>query len=358
MEKQAYYLLLSSLASLAVAGCGDDDSCPHTVTLKERTRTVSADTACQIVSVDRSGFGPRWGVTEEKCGSLCEDQSMNRCDPSDEYLAAVRTANGAPVSYPEPDASVAPITCPTWQGAVPLLCAHEETRGKWHQDCPVDGRRPRGMRAFNRSDRAEVGGYLARSAYLEAASVLAFEQLARALAELGAPPQLVADCRDAAREEVGHARVIGALACARGAALVEVELGAQSLPSRLELALDNIVEGVVRETYGALQAIVRARTASARDVRAAMVRIARDESSHAALSLRIAAWLDTQLSADERAQVAHARGAAIAELRRELAHEPSPALRDQLGLPSRTLALGLIEQLEARVWQQVAPPQN
>ena len=52
--------------------------------------------------------------------------------------------------------------------------------------------------------------------------------------------------------------------------------------------------------------------------------------------------------------VAEARAAAIAELRRELENEPSPALRDQLGLPSRALALRLVDQLEARIWAPAA----
>jgi hypothetical protein len=85
-----------------------------------------------------------------------------------------------------------------------------------------------------------------------------------------------------------------------------------------------------------------------------MLRIARDETSHAALSSRIADWFELQLSAEERAQVAAAQRAAIEELRRELAQEPSAALRAQLGLPSRALAVRLVDQLQGHVWRQAS----
>jgi hypothetical protein len=51
-----------------------------------------------------------------------------------------------------------------------------------------------------------------------------------------------------------------------------------------ELAVENAVEGCVRETYGALTAIWQARTAKDPSVAAAVRRIARDETRHAALS--------------------------------------------------------------------------
>jgi hypothetical protein len=338
MDKHAYYLLLSAVASAAIAGC--DDSCPHTVVTKEGTRDVMPDAACQ--SLERASMSG-YDIAKD-CSELCDDRRTNYCLLPDDYLAAFRASNG-PLVYPTADASV-PLVCPTWDASVTITCQHIEQRGKYSEDCPIDGRRPQNLRPMARSTHAQVGDYLARSAHLEAASVIAFEQLARDLALLGAPAQLIADCRDAAREEVEHARVIGALARARGAAPSEVELGVQRTPSVFALALENVIEGVVRETYGALQAIVRARTAAAPDVRAAMAQIARDEASHAALSARIAVWCDTQLSPDERAQVAVAKRTALAELRRELAHEPTPALRDQLGLPPSALAASLVDQLE------------
>jgi hypothetical protein len=352
MDRNAYYLLLSSLASAAIAGCGQDDdpACPHKVVTKEETRFLAPVVACG--NVGREARSPdRYGVVGN-CRDLCTDPTITYCTLEPDYLAAYEGVNGR-LPRPPQDAGV-PVGCPDWEGGVPLICIREEQRGQQHSGCAVEGRRPQGMRAPERSADAEVGDYLARSAYLEAASVLAFERLAQDLARLGAPAELVADCLEAAREEVGHAQVVGALARARGAEVAEVQVGEQRTPSRLELAIENVSEGVVRETYGALQALVRARMASAEDVRDAMARIAREETSHAALSARIAVWLETQLSVEERARVVEARRIAIEELRRELADEPSAALRDELGLPSRALALNLVEQLEARVWQQAA----
>jgi hypothetical protein len=189
---------------------------------------------------------------------------------------------------------------------------------------------------------------------MEAASVLAFEKLTESLAAYGAPAQLVEDCRKAAREEARHAQVVSALSRARGTEPPAPELSPRGLPSRAELALENVAEGVVRECYGALEAIVISRTAAAADVRAAMESISADEASHAALSARIAAWLETQLTEDERCAVAQAKRAAIVQLRAELDAEPEPELRDQLGIPSRTLALALLDGLQTHVWHDGA----
>lgn len=152
--------------------------------------------------------------------------------------------------------------------------------------------------------------------------MLAFEELAKDLTRLQAPAQLVAACLRAARQEVAHARTVGVLARRRGAEPPAVQVRQRALPSRLELALHNAVEGVVRESYGALQAIVSGRAARAEDVRLAMAGIAVDESEHAEVALQITAWLHTRLSAEELLQVSRARDAAIAELRREL--DPPP----------------------------------
>ena len=79
------------------------------------------------------------------------------------------------------------------------------------------GRRPLGhVECVEAPGGDELGTYLARCAHLEAASVVAFTELAAQLAALGAPAGLVARCRTAATEEARHAAVLGGLADARG----------------------------------------------------------------------------------------------------------------------------------------------
>lgn len=188
------------------------------------------------------------------------------------------------------------------------------------------------------------------AAHLEAASVLAFRTLAAELAAHGAPAQLIADCLAATQEEVTHAAVMTALARARGATPLAATMSPRALPSLLQLALDNEVEGVVRESFGAVQALVGAERARAPDVRSAMKAIAAAEASHAALSRRIAAWLDSQLTCEERREVASARRDAIAQLRREVEEEHAGDLALQLGVPSPSLSLHLLAALESTLW--------
>jgi hypothetical protein len=356
MNRTAYYLLLSSLASTALAACGGDDEpeCPHTVITKMKERAISATVACDnAVVAQTSGMvlSYAYGFAQLRCTQLCADSSIDSCSPQDAYLSALEKLNG-----PAQDAGVKSLSCPKdWVGDVTVVCWREELRGEWSMKCPVAGRRPSGLVEVAWHGRQRVADHLARSAHMEAASVLAFEKLAEFLSAYGAPAQLVEDCREAARQEVRHAQVVSALSRARGAEPPAVELVLGGLPSRLELALENVVEGVVRECYAALEAIVISRTAAAADVRAAMASISADEASHAALSARIAAWLEPQLTHEERRAVAQAKRAAIVELRATLDAEPAPELREQLGIPSRTVALALLAELQLHVWRDGLP---
>jgi hypothetical protein len=58
----------------------------------------------------------------------------------------------------------------------------------------------------------------------------------------------------------------------------------------LEVAVENAVEGCVRETFGVAVAMIRAERAGDKQVRRAMRSIARDEMQHAELSWAVARW--------------------------------------------------------------------
>jgi hypothetical protein len=102
----------------------------------------------------------------------------------------------------------------------------------------------------------------------------------------------------------------------------------------------------VRETYGALAAWYQAQAARDAEVRAVMLRIAEDETRHAELSWRVAAFLEPQLTAEEREVVAIARREAVAQLARELSPPMSPAAATQVGLPPAEIAGALLVQLD------------
>jgi hypothetical protein len=213
------------------------------------------------------------------------------------------------------------------------------------------GRRPAGLRS-PRPARARhpVARFLARSAHLEAASVHAFDHLARELDAHGAPPRLRSLARRCARDEVRHARTIGALAERAGARVPAARVSKQRVRSLEAVAIENAVEGCVAETFGAAVATVQAGRALSPEVRSAMARISRDETRHAELSWAVAAWLDTRLDDAAKARVRRARDGAVRRLLRSVTREPPRQLVRTLGLPTADEALAVATDLAKSLW--------
>ncbi|MCP3142959.1 ferritin-like domain-containing protein [Pyxidicoccus xibeiensis] len=218
--------------------------------------------------------------------------------------------------------------------------------------CPVpnlcEGRRPEGLC----TDGAVAGrvpplGVLfAKMAHLEAASVPAFERLADELAAHGAPERLVRAARRSAAEEVRHARAMESLAVRHGAAMPEMTVAPFRDRSLEALALENAVEGCVRETFGALLAAWQARCAEDAGVRESLATIAPDELRHAELSYAIDAWAMSRLSPEARARVEAARREAWLALERDSAASTLPEeVARQAGLPSSEVAQRLVREL-------------
>jgi len=213
--------------------------------------------------------------------------------------------------------------------------------------CEV-GRRPEGLCPVPPTvvHHSELGAYFAGAAHLEAASVHAFDRFARELQALGAPEGMVADAWGAALEEIEHTRAVGAIALRFGGELSPPRVEATELRDAFAIALENAVEGCVRETYGALVACHQAQSALDPMVRGAMVQIAEDETRHSQLAWQVAMWLEPKLTAEQRLTVRAARYAAFAELRSTLAKDTlSPPARKLAGLPDAEVAMGLVDQL-------------
>ncbi len=121
-----------------------------------------------------------------------------------------------------------------------------------------------------------------------------------------------------------------------------------------EIALENAVEGCVRETFGALLAEWQAAHARDPRVRATMRRVARDETRHAALGWRIFDWAQARLGAADRARVERAMVRAVTELERSLRVEPDHRVAETLGLPSSPRALALMSAMRGEVWADAA----
>jgi hypothetical protein len=212
----------------------------------------------------------------------------------------------------------------------------------------VAGRRPEGLRPSAAVQRRRaIGAYFAEAARMEAASVHAFERLARELDALGAPRALIARALQAALDEIRHARVTGSLARRFGSEPLQALIEPMRARSALEIALENAVEGCVRETYGALLAHHQAQAARDPHVREAMQRIAEDETRHAELSWHVARWLEPRLSRADRRRLVAARSAALAQLFTELDPGLPPRDARALGLPAPDVAARMLERLGA-----------
>ena len=215
------------------------------------------------------------------------------------------------------------------------------------------GRRPVGLRgavaAGTDGQGCEVGQALARLAWLEAASVPAFRQLARELFVHGAPAALVARAKRAATDEVRHARAMTWLAGEHGVAPLVPSVRRAATRPLFEVARENAVEGCVREGFGALCATFQARAATDEALRAAMAGIAKDETDHAELAWAVARWAEPRLSPRERQAVAQARRDALAELVASTdAAPPEPTAR-ALGLPGAATARLLATAFAAHI---------
>jgi len=215
--------------------------------------------------------------------------------------------------------------------------AKVETTPEERHNC---GRRPEGLHVHGAcADPDDVGGQLAAMAELEAASIPAFERLARELAAHGAPTELIRRALVAMGDEIRHARVMRELAARHGGTPRTIEVPALPVRALDAIARENAIEGCVREAYGALVATYQAETA-APELRDAFAAIAHDEREHAALAEDVDAWIMERLDAASRADVAGARLDAQAALRASLVAAPACA---QLGIPGGVHAVALFE---------------
>jgi hypothetical protein len=215
----------------------------------------------------------------------------------------------------------------------------------------VGGRRPQQLILAATDDASSAAGaFFARQFQLEAASVPAFRTLARELHAWGAPPSLCASARVAVRDEVAHARAMAALSRHHGGRPRAPRVAPTPLRTLNDFALENVVEGCVREAYGALLATVQACRSRDPVVRETMDRIAVDEARHAALALAVDGWVRTRLSATERSALEEARAAAIDELERNAGEGWTESLDASAGLPPPLLARALLAELRRTLW--------
>lgn len=176
------------------------------------------------------------------------------------------------------------------------------------------GRRPLGYEERDLPTRPSLGEACAAFAELEAASVIAFEQLGTFLARFGAPEELIRRCRLAADDERRHARLFAEMAVENGHRMNEPRI-LDDTPANLEkVARHNAVEGCVAECWAALLAHLVAERAQTSQLRRAYRQVAEDETRHGQLAWDLHAWFAAKLDPLARRRVELAQRDALALL--------------------------------------------
>lgn len=338
MRSQLFRTLIQSLlaASLPLAGSSGCDTCSDTdlsafstdTNLRVRLTSATCQTHCgpeistchviiagqSPMAIDCNGAPPvmpvessfALSVLEEDCNQVCDSSNAVSCQVSSQF---------------EPT-----------KGSNARLCylTRACTRGSLF---PIEGRRPAELVLPDCSAQDDVGAFFAAAAQLESASIDAFAILADELRHHGAPESLVASADRARQDEIRHTRMTAALAVRFSASAVMPTVARSQVRSLFAIALENVVEGCVREAYGAFLASWQAQAATDEAVRGVMARIAPDEVQHAELAFAVADWIKPQLSEPELRTLAAARAGAIEELLSSLADPISESLRTTAGLP-------------------------
>jgi hypothetical protein len=217
---------------------------------------------------------------------------------------------------------------------------------------PVEGRRPQGLEAFfPRAQDAQE--YWRKALTMEAASVESFIRLARELEFHGAPPSLVRAARRAARDEQRHAAWCLSHLPAGTTPTVTAPPGAhQPLRPLLDVALENVREGCVHETFSAVVSGAQAQRGPV-ELQDGLARLAAEEHQHACLAWRVHAWAMEHLDETQRAAVTAEMARGSADLWAGL-QGVVPGDIQALGMPDASLLHTLAHALDAQLWSQTA----
>ncbi len=356
-------LLQRIVFSVAASGALASAGCASTVTPSDArdgatdpTDTALADTALADTALADAGVSKmtdaRPPIEAGPCGPVV---SQNSCS------ARVEWSCDAPAELQSATGGLPNTTCERYcppvvdSGFVYLYCAvfARDAGGSLSLHCGycASGRRTEGLvEPTLRAPGNAVGEFLANCATLEDASVTAFERLYGELRAQGAPPDILAETLGAADDERDHTSRMTAASLAWGVRPLAPEFTGAASRSLTAIARENVVEGCVRETWGALVAAWQA--AHAEDVALASLftRVANDEARHAALSWRMDAWITPQLSDADRAALTDARARAIEDLEADAALRTHPELVRVAGLPDASAKRALLDALRAALW--------
>jgi len=276
-------------------------------------------------------------VADLSCDSLCETLMLKETDW--EYSFVDTCSMTLDSSFFEPSEDTAEMENTDIDGSTvvgSIECSGEII------EYMCKGRRPLGY-------QEGTGGYFARSAHLEAASVVAFVQLSRQLQRWDAPKDLIERCVEAAQDEVRHSNIMARLAKCFTEKLspLQVDSTAEDL---FTVALHNATEGCIFETWSALEMKLISHTAKTEELRNVFAKIAEDETKHAQLSWDLHHWFLARLSAPQRQEILTAQRNALRVLQEEV-------IPETLAITPKILGLNKVDNLEeisSRFIQQIS----
>ncbi|MFO0629652.1 MAG: hypothetical protein U0325_29010 [Polyangiales bacterium] len=143
------------------------------------------------------------------------------------------------------------------------------------------------------------------------------------------------------------------LCVANGGGAVPAADAPMDLRALVEVALENVKEGCVGETWGALIAMHQSMWAEDLAVRSAFREIARDEVRHAALAWAVHRWVLGELDEGSHREIQRAEERAWDELQSALAAVSEHGTSQALGLPDVSVSLQLARSLRAarQMWR-------
>jgi hypothetical protein len=290
-------------------------------------------------------------------GGTCPEPTLvdtSTCNESVTYPCGLPiTLAGATPTTKECEVLCDPVTKATGRTAPPFGCwvSTDDASPGVRVGCAscAVGRRPADLRDEPAEHGDPVGIALADMARIEAASVHAFRRLEKVLSELDAPASLRARARSAARDEIRHARIVSRIARARGAKHRRILVDREAVPTTYALALENAVEGCVKETLGVAYLAHQASHAEDPELRTMAASLYEDELAHATLSWDLVAFFDAHLDEAQRATLRAAQTRALEEVVEEassLHHD----VRKAFGIPSGEIVARMVEGLRTTLY--------
>ncbi len=358
MTRARLHQLLTSALVLALPACGgsvfdiapaesdggtSDSGGPHDANV-DAAADAKADVAVDAKVDGEVDTGVCTPLTD---GTPCNEKVTYPCG------LPIALAGETPTAA-ECETLCAPVEIP---GGPPFYCYvyADGTTGAKTVSCTscAVGRRPHDLLdepcEGGRADEAPVARALAEMARVEAASVHAFRRLERSLAGLGADERTLSRVRRAARDEIAHARRVSSLARARGGRHRPVRIDCARRASTYELALENAVEGCVRETLGVAYLAHQRANAADPELRALADALYEDELDHAALSWDLVSFFDAHLDEAERASLREAQRRALDEVVDEMGRI-DPRVAKALGYPSQAVVARMVDALRGELF--------